>query len=179
MQDNNEAFIRLFSKHETTIRRYTLSLLPDWTVLDDILQETSVAMWRKFDQYDSNQSFANWACRFAYYEVLRYRKRQRKYRFFSDATLELLAQETPEPKSGLREERRQALGVCVESLPEDDRDLVGLRYATSKTIAELSSEIDVPAVSLYRQLERIRRSLLNCVNKRLSGSPAYSSVQNT
>jgi RNA polymerase sigma-70 factor (ECF subfamily) len=169
---DHERFMRLYSQHDVEIRRYVLTLVADRNVADDVMQETSVALWQKFDEYQDDRPFINWACRFAYYEVLKHRKRQKvQRRYFCEATVEALAEERLREHEDLLA-RRKALQTCLEKLPHADRDLVGLRYSTGATVADLAKEIDEPAKKIYRALERIRRALLNCVNQRLSAEGA-------
>ena len=68
--DQTEDFIRLYASHERRLRRYVSPLMPQADAVDDVVQETAVALMRKFDEYDSAQPFFHWACRFAYFEVL-------------------------------------------------------------------------------------------------------------
>jgi len=164
----NEQFMRLFTDHQRELRAYIFSLLPHRSAADDVFQETSVALLKKFTEYDANLPFFNWACRFAYYEVLKARKQQRILRkYFSETTLEHLAQERIEEQDLLKQ-RREILRHCLERLAPKDRDLLGMRYAAQTTIAQLASDIGTPAKQLYRALERIRHNLIKCVNRRLA-----------
>ena len=47
-------------------------------------------------------------------------------------------------------------------------ELIGMRYATASTIADLAEESGLPVKSLYRALERIRRALAECVQRKLA-----------
>lgn len=160
----SDQFIRLFTVNESAIRRYAMSLLADWNAVDDIVQEASVAMYNKFDQYDANLPFVNWACRFAYFEVLKYRKNERRRRCFSEATIEALAIE-PSPHDLPDDVRRTALADCLGRLGQNEQELIQLRYATSRTLAEVAQELDTPATKLYKQLARIRRRLMGCIEQ--------------
>ncbi len=158
--------MRLFTGQERELRGYIFSLLPNRTAADDVFQETSIALLKKFGEYDSQLPFFNWACRFAYYEVLKHRKKQRiLHKYFSDTTLEYLSQERIEEQDHLKE-RREALKYCMERLSKKDRDLLGMRYATRITIAQLANDLGTPAKRLYDALERIRRNLMKCATKR-------------
>lgn len=169
----HEQFVRLLSAHDRELRRYILTLLPDRSAADDVMQETSIALWRKLDEYQDDLPFLNWACRFAYYEVLKHRKRQQvRNRRFCEATFEAIAKERVDEQEHL-EARRGALEECLSEISESDRELVGLRYATGATVAELAQEIEQSAKRLYRELERIRRYLLHCVRQRLSTTEDY------
>ena len=47
----NERFVRLLSQNEREIRRYIATLLPDRNAADDVMHETSIALWNKCDEY--------------------------------------------------------------------------------------------------------------------------------
>ena len=132
------------------------------------MQETSVALWRKFDQYEEDKPFINWACRFAYFEVLAHRKKQAKrLQMFSDAVMEALAKEQISNVEQL-DAQQDALEGCVSKLSVSDRQILDFRYTSGATIAQLSEKTGESAKKLYHALERIRRQLNICVNKQLS-----------
>jgi RNA polymerase sigma-70 factor (ECF subfamily) len=64
--EGSERFVRLFVETQRQILRYIPTLVPDVEVAQEILQETAVDLWRKFDQYDPALPFAPWACRFVF-----------------------------------------------------------------------------------------------------------------
>ncbi len=164
----NEEFVRLYAKHESRLRRYVCALVPVMADVDDILQETAIALMRKFEQYDSKQPFFNWACRFALYEVLQHRKRAKtRGRYFSDEVVEAIAAEYQQHQQ-LSEQRKMALAGCLGKLKDQDRRLVELRYFSEETVESLAQKIGEPVAKLYRSLARIRYSLAVCVRKSLS-----------
>ncbi|MDB5385855.1 MAG: cnrH 2 [Planctomycetaceae bacterium] len=168
LQNRQELFVRLFARHERALRRYALTLLADPVAVDDVIQESSVAIWRKFDAYRTEDPFLVWSCKFVYFEALKYRKKwQSQRRFFSSETFEALARES-EPIADQHESERIALQDCLSKLPQADRELVGLRYATETTVAALAEETGQSAKGLYRALERIRRVLMLCVQRKLA-----------
>jgi RNA polymerase sigma-70 factor (ECF subfamily) len=70
-----ETFVARFAKHEPDLRRFIRSLLPTWADTDDVLQQTAIVIWRKFDQYDPDTTFMKWACVIARFEALAYRRK--------------------------------------------------------------------------------------------------------
>ena len=88
-----EEFVLLFSRHQADISRYIYSLSTNLADTEDILQNCSLALWRKFDDYEKSQPFKNWAFRFAYYEVMKFYEKQKRECQLSDATMSLLSQE--------------------------------------------------------------------------------------
>ena len=65
--------------------------------------------------------------------------------------------------------RRDALRQCLGKLPANDRQLVQQCYGEAessfKTIAE---KLGRPVNTVYKALNRIRRSLHQCIDRRLS-----------
>src|SRR5262245_25737660 len=91
---NVERFVQLFAKHQRGIQAYIWTLVSHRDDSDDILQETSVSLWRKWAEYDPNRDFFRWACGIAFIEVLRHRRRHASRRlWFSEELLETLAAE--------------------------------------------------------------------------------------
>lgn len=168
LTNENERFLLLYARHEGRLRRYVSAMMPVSADVDDVLQETALALLRKFEQYDSNQPFFNWACRFAFFEMMRHRKVANTLRrHFSDEVVEAIARDYQEHEQ-LAEQRREALAGCLRQLAAQDRRLVALRYGGEDTVASLAQRIGEPVSRLYRSLIRIRRMLALCVRKKLA-----------
>ena len=75
-REEPERFGRLFVETQREILRYILALVPDIEDAHEILQDTAVDLWRKFDRYDPAYPFAPWACRFAFRRVLKHREQR-------------------------------------------------------------------------------------------------------
>src|SRR5215469_7565212 len=99
--EDPERFVRLFVEGQREILRYILALVPDLNDAHEILQDTAVDLWRKFDRYDPAFPFAPWACRFAFRRVLKHREQQsRRVKSLSIESLNLIAAERSE-KDGI------------------------------------------------------------------------------
>jgi RNA polymerase sigma-70 factor, ECF subfamily len=89
-----ELLVRLVSTHQEALFRYVFALLPHEEDARDVLQETCVALYRKFGDYDSTKPFLPWAHRFAFLEVLKHRERsQRGNHVLASDLVERLARE--------------------------------------------------------------------------------------
>jgi DNA-directed RNA polymerase specialized sigma24 family protein len=69
-QDNSgtvdhDIFMRLLLANEREIMRYVCALVPSPNDAEEIVQQTAILLWEKFDQYDQSRPFTPWACRFA------------------------------------------------------------------------------------------------------------------
>ncbi len=54
-EKSHEDFVRLFSRYEGNVRGFVTSLLPNWVGVDEVMQKTSLVMWRKSDQFDPDR----------------------------------------------------------------------------------------------------------------------------
>src|SRR5436305_556776 len=120
-------FLRLFLQNERRLYAYIFTLVHNQADSDDVLQETSIVLWDKFDALNPPNDFAAWACRIAYFKILDFsKKRQRSRVLFGQALLDRLAETAIEQSAALQlDERREALAKCIEKLSERDRELLG------------------------------------------------------
>lgn len=165
---DTERIVRLLSTHQEQLYRYVFALLPHEQDAKDIVQETCVALCRKFDEYDQSKPFLPWAFRFAYLEVLKFRQKHRRIAAtLSDGVVELLARERNQHRE-LLDARLWALEECLAKLPAADARLVRDRYQVSLPIGELAEQLAMSQRTLFRNLERVRRVLFDCINRRLA-----------
>jgi RNA polymerase sigma-70 factor (ECF subfamily) len=158
-----EQFVQLFAKHQRGVQAYIWTLVPNRADSDDLMQETSVSLWRKWPEFDHKRDFFHWACGVAFIEVLRYRRRVASKRMcFSEDLMETLAVEFVE-NSEMYELRTSALQSCLEKLGERDRQIIESRYRRGATAQEVADEFRRPVSTLYKMVARIRDRLYMCI----------------
>lgn len=161
------AFIQLMAGHQRHLHAFIKSLVPTYADVDDILQETSLALWEKREQYDAGRDFLRWACGVAHIQVLRHRRKMATDKlWFNDEVLALLAGQLLE-ETQLFEFRREALDQCVQRLPADDRRVVELRYQDGSTLSDVTLALGSSARSVQRTMARVRRVLHRCISAKL------------
>jgi RNA polymerase sigma-70 factor (ECF subfamily) len=147
---------------------YALGLVHNAADAEEILQETNLVLWRKFDQYQPGTNFARWACRIAHFEVLKfYERRGREQRLFSSEFIEALAVESEQMSDEL-DARREALGQCLGKLRETDRRLVLRRYEERATTRSVAEALGRSVQGTRKSLHRIRMALLSCIERTLA-----------
>lgn len=160
-------FIRLYSHAYPAIYGFVLSLVPGSPEADDLVQQTSLVLWRKFDEFAAGSNFTAWACQIAKFEVLNHlRSRSRDRHVFSEELIQQLAVEHAEEAERLEAERH-ALDECLGRLPAQDRKLLHDCYADGTTLREVAERVGRTPNSLYKWLNRVREALLQCINLRL------------
>lgn len=163
-----DRFARLYAAHYHDLYRYVLTLIPHVQDAQEVLQDTSVALWRKMDSFDPSAAFLPWARQFAYLEALNHRRKYARSRArLSEAVVRLVAEEQAAQQPML-ERRFAALNDCLSRLSPDDRRLIEQRYQSEQSIKALAESEGHPADTLYKRLKRLRERLLRCINMKLA-----------
>lgn len=164
---HTENLIVLLTQHQEQIFRYIFSLVSVEADARDILQETSLALFRKWEQYDATRPFVPWAYRFAYLQVQKHREKSaRSPLLFGEDEIDLLAQERERIEPQL-DERLRLLDGCLERLTAQDKDLVTSRYAMRQSAEEMMRRFSLSRRTLFRNLELLRERLHECVTRQL------------
>jgi RNA polymerase sigma-70 factor (ECF subfamily) len=167
-ESGDRDFARLLLQYRTRIYAYIRSLVAHRADAEDLLQETASVLWRKFDAFQPGSNFLAWALQVARYEVLAYRqRRKRDVLQFSDNFLDALADETVAESARLAD-LQELLDQCMDKLPAADRELIDLRYRSDLPVKALAAQLGRPLSTTYDALNRIRRNLVECVQRALS-----------
>src|SRR5512135_414974 len=161
-----QRFLSLFLRSEREIFRYVAVLVPNVTDAEDIVQQTAMALWEKFDAYDPSQPFTPWACRFALNKARQWIERRQRWQALLDHGLaEELAQRRQELQPEF-ERRLKHLESCLGKLPSAQRSLVEAYYYERTDIKSLAQRSGRSEAATYKMLQRIRHALQVCVEGR-------------
>lgn len=164
---SRENLVLLLSQHQESLFRYIYCLVPVEADARDIQQETSLALYRKWEQFDTSRPFLAWAFRFAYLQVLKHREKSaRSPLTFDPDVLDLLAGEHERVADHL-DRRLRLLDGCLQKLPASEKDLVTGRYARRESAEMLMVRLHLSRRTLFRKLEVLRRRLHDCVTRQL------------
>ncbi len=162
-----ELFVQRFAQFEPDLRRFIRSLLPTTTDADEVLQQTAMVIWKKFDQYDPDTHFMKWACVIARFESLAYRRKMARDRLvFREDILDLMAEEGME-EIDTRKAEHEALEFCLAAMPEKQRNFLTLAYTPGVKVKELAEEAGSSAASFYMRLKRLRHQVMECVESKI------------
>jgi RNA polymerase sigma-70 factor (ECF subfamily) len=169
--DAGGRFVLLYTRHQREIRAYIAALVGNWAEADEVMAETSLALWNQFDRYDPTRSFGAWACGVAFHRVLRRRRALGRDRHEFGGAFEAAAERAAarmESDADRLGARTAALESCLGKLPEADRGLLESAYRGDSTIRDLAGRLGRPAKAVYKTLARIRAVLVACVEKTLA-----------
>lgn len=160
-----QRFLSLFLRSEREIFRYVAVLVPNVADAEDIVQQTALALWEKFEAYDPAQPFTPWACRFALNKARQWIERRQRWRALLEAGLaEELAARRDELQADV-EARFRHLDGCLARLPDEQRELIEGYYYRREEIVRLAERTGRSVAATYKSLQRIRQSLQVCLER--------------
>jgi RNA polymerase sigma-70 factor, ECF subfamily len=108
-----ENFTRLWTESQPLVGQYIASLVSNSWAAKDILQSTSLALLRKFADFDDNRPFLPWALGVAKFEILGYRRDAARSRIIANSDfLDLYTETWAEVAPRLGDEA-SALRHCI------------------------------------------------------------------
>ncbi len=166
------SFADLMAAHQPRLAGYIRSLVADEHAAKDILQETNMTLLRKSRDFEPGTNFTAWCFRIAHFEVLKWRRTQGRDRLrFSDELVESIAATGRRLASGY-DDRLDALKVCLEKLPERQRDVVQRRYLNGASVREIAADLEVNPNAASQLLHRARHNLFRCISELTETHPS-------
>ena len=157
--DDYEEFLGLFSRNQSRVQAYIRSL---------VFQATSLVLWRSFETFDKSKDFLPWAFGVARHQVLMFwRTKRRDRHVFSETLIATLADDAL-GRADFAADRQRALDACVEGLPPRQRDLIRMFYGENQSADTIAASWDRTVHAVYKALKVMRKSLLECVERRLA-----------
>jgi RNA polymerase sigma-70 factor (ECF subfamily) len=166
--DRYDEFVREYTRACQGLYAWILTHVPDPNLADDLMQETGLLLWRKFDDFAPGTDFPRWARSCARNLVRNYRRHHRRHRHlaFDDALLVKLAR-TQQAAEEWLEVRREALAGCMDKLSLAERKLIRHCYIKHETLTAAAADLNTPPNAIYKRLRRIRLKLSRCIERTL------------
>ena len=166
LSGDSAAISQLIDRHSRRVRDYIRMMVKDADVADDVLQETLIKVVRVIDEgrYVDNGKFLSWVLRIAHNQVIDYFRSQKSAKTIneSDAGYNMLgtlrfAERTVEDNI-ISEQIEADVRRLVEHLPDEQREVVKLRYFSGLSFQEIA---DQTGVSINTAVGRMRYALIN------------------
>lgn len=171
--ERRKLLMTLMTRHQRQVFGYIYTLVPDRFAAEDLLQETSLVICEKFDEFEEGTDFVAWACQIAFWRIRQARQKfARSKVLYDQEVIEALSQTA----AGMTEEldlRHQALADCLQKLHPRDRELVLTRYEPGGGVQEAARRTGRSMQAAYKALTRIRKLLMDCVTNQLTAGGAH------
>ncbi len=166
LSGDRSAISELIERHSQRVRSYIGMMVKDDDVADDIFQETFIKAVKVIDEgrYTDSGKFLSWVLRIAHNRVLDYFRREKSSRQLNESeagydVLGTLRFAEPNAEDRLvHSEIENSVRQLIELLPEEQQEVVRLRYYSKLSFAEIAEQTEV---SINTALGRMRYALIN------------------
>jgi len=159
------AMAELYDKYGGLLYSVILRAVPNQATAEDLLQETFLRVWNRIHTFDTERGrLEGWIVTIARNRAIDYLRSQRSRPGESSTTLEDLEHAgffvTRETEAD-RLTRRKAVGVALDRLSEDQREVLELTHFQGLTQTEIAERLHKPlgtAKSLVRSALKLLRT---------------------
>jgi len=159
-----EIFARLYDENMSKVYRYIYYKVNNRELAEDLTSNVFDKALVNFAKYDSDKaSFSTWVLTIARNTITDYYRAQPKVQMVDiDEAIDTPSRD-PEPQEVAEDnEEKQFLRRCIAKLPEDEREIVRLKFTMEMTNREIArttgiSESNV-GIKLYRIVRKLRSS---------------------
>ena len=161
-------FVNLLTANYYQIHAFILTMVPNKTDSEDILQNTIIYMWEHFGDFSPGTNFLSWAVTIAKFQVLTYRKAKTRSKVhLSETSLDLIIEDNIKLTTQA-DERYEALQKCLKKLPEKEQDFLKKLFMQGNSVKKIAEDIGTSLNVVYKRLSRLKGILLNCIRQAMA-----------
>lgn len=145
-----------------------LRMLGDPDEAEDVVQEAFVRAWERLDRFDPTHRFYTWLFTIARNRCLNALRRRNTWgsRSLSGDDPPVLPARDDAGAGVEDRELARALAECLETLPDDQRDVFDLRHAEDFRYAEIAAVLEISQGTVMSRLHRARERMRDCLESK-------------
>ena len=160
---------RLFLENQAGLYGYVLSIVRDFSLAQDVVQDTFLIVTRKAAQFDPNTNFVAWVYTIARYEALAAMRRLARPALAEETLQLLFAQQEP----GTPEHIIAIVRSCMQKLTPNVQRMLSLRYEDALKPAEIARLLGWTSNAVSVAICRARLEVRKCVRWSLQTEEPY------
>lgn len=159
------AFEMLYRQYRRRLLRFIGELIRQRDLLDEILDDTMLVVWKKAPQYNGTCLVSTWILSIGYREALRAQDRER--RALRTRCADELRQSMPSAETNAIEgEAREEVRTVIAKLSVEHRAVVELSYFHDCGYHEIASIVGCPLNTVKTRMYHARRRLRTLLVRR-------------
>jgi RNA polymerase sigma-70 factor (ECF subfamily) len=158
-QGDRHALAELYAQYQRPLFAYLLHLTPDHGLVEELLQDTLVAVWKSAASFEGRSGLLTWLIGIARRQAHN-TLRQQKPMLDDYAELEHLPATEQEPEAFvLANVARDELVAAFQALPPVHREVLVLTFIHERSYQETAEILEVPLGTVKSRLNHARRAL--------------------
>ncbi|MCM3587390.1 RNA polymerase sigma factor [Mesobacillus maritimus] len=162
---DKQAYAHIIHKYKNPLYATILRMTKNQQDAHDLVQEAFIKIYHQLGKYDGKGSFSSWIYRVAINHCMdEFRKKRYKMKVVEVRDDHMVDAHHPEVIF-LKKEKSRQLEKLIETLPEEDRLILLLRYVNERSYEEISTLVNLPLSSVRNKLHRAKKKLRETVNR--------------
>jgi RNA polymerase sigma-70 factor (ECF subfamily) len=167
---DREAFREVVRATATVVRSYAGFFLADASLIDDVIQEVYVQVYKELPEYDPGTEFMAWVKAKTKYAALAQRRKlgrtaSARQRYLRRVAERVSEQAEAREREHLLEGKLAALRKCLATLSKRVRCLIDLRYFKGLSLEEVGRQAGMKRPAVSTAIHRARAALATCVER--------------
>ena len=165
LNGDESSFEVLIRKHKDKVFAFILSKIKNYNIAHDVFQDTFIKVINslKMGKYNEEGKFVPWVMRIAHNLVIDYFRSQKKKRSITPTDdfdiFDIISdKEDNAEEEMIKGQIHSDVRMLIEKLPDDQREVLKMRYYKDLSFKEISEITDV---SINTALGRMRYAILN------------------
>ena len=151
-EGDGEAFRSLYERFADRVLRYAFTILRNRHLAEEVTQETMVAVWKGAGRFAGRSKVSTWLfgiARNRSYDLVR--KEERGKRLPDTPMI------SPDPAKGIL--LQQKVVEAMNTLPDDQREVVFLTFYEGLSYAEIAGILDIPQGTVKSRMFHAKRKM--------------------
>lgn len=171
--DHREEVLRAAFELRTELLAYARSLLGNYAVAEDVVQEAFLVVVKKHDKFQDGTSLLAWCRAIVRIEVLKAQDRFHRDRSLIervlDDSIDAAFAEFQQSRSQLEaDQRKDALVGCVKKLSERAQSVLSARMADELGYPQISERLGMSIEAVRKSLFRAKKLVRECVETQMN-----------
>ena len=161
VKGDESAFLTLYDRYASRVYALTLRVLGDTMLAEEVTQDSFLKLWGRARQFDPDQGeLAPWLLTIAHRTALdRLRLESRRLPASNTRDPEEIWPVLPDQISLNGEARWRSLHFAVQSLPEEQRQVIDLAYYKGLSQSEIAEVLDWPLGTVKTRVRAAMQAL--------------------
>ena len=149
----------LYGRHHVRVFRFSLRLVRDDQVAEDLVSEVFLDVWRQAGKFEGRSAVSTWLLAITRFKALS-ALRCRKDCELEDEVANALADTCDDPElAATKNDAGRWLRKCLGGLSPDHREIVDLVYYHEKSVEEVGRIIGIPQSTVKTRMFYARKRL--------------------
>jgi RNA polymerase sigma-70 factor (ECF subfamily) len=163
---DRSAFSALYERHGQAVLAHIVLVVGERTLAEEILQDTMLALWNGAASFRGQSMVRSWLIAIARRKA-RDRMRRRRVHLVTDDILSGWPSSEPGPEDlTLRRDEAEAVADAIGELGVRHREILGLVYGASLTMADAADVLGVPLGTVKSRLAGARSALARSLSEK-------------